>query len=68
MTEKTLARILPILEPLLVGWAAIGIVTGVISYFIVSYAVRSFQVARRVRLEARRSIRTAAPADGQLLP
>lgn len=70
MTEKTIAKILPILEPLLVGWATLGLVSAVISYFVVSYAVRSFQAARRTRLEARRLTRTVAPApaDGQLLP
>jgi uncharacterized protein (DUF2062 family) len=39
---------------MIVGWIILGTVSGLVSYFIVGYAVRAFQHARRERLHRRR--------------
>jgi uncharacterized protein (DUF2062 family) len=54
IAEKSMEKLLPILEPMIVGWAILGAVTWLASYFIVGYAVRAFQHARRERLHRRR--------------
>jgi uncharacterized protein (DUF2062 family) len=64
---ETLARhsidtILPIIKPMLIGWAVLGGSTAIISYFVVRAAVQAYQQARRARLEARRHNRLAEAA------
>jgi uncharacterized protein (DUF2062 family) len=54
VAEKSMAKLLPVIEPMIVGWIILGTVSGLVSYFIVGYAVRAFQHARRERLHARR--------------
>ncbi len=66
--EEKLHSVLPVLEPLLIGWLVLGLVSATVSYFIVGYAVRTFQHARRQRLEARRLDRAMISADGPLTP
>jgi hypothetical protein len=54
LAHHSFDAILPILKPMLIGWALLGSVSGLVSYFIVRAAVQAYQHARRERLEARR--------------
>ncbi|MBN8995808.1 MAG: DUF2062 domain-containing protein [Rhizobiales bacterium] len=63
IAEKSMAKILPVIEPLIVGWVIMGTITALASYFIVGYAVRAFQHARRERLHARRMERMSDMGD-----
>lgn len=48
------SEIMRVLHPMLVGALPLGVVSGVIAYFVVRAAVRAYQSARRDRLAARR--------------
>ena len=63
LAEKSFAAVWPILKPLFFGSIPLGIVSAVISYFIVRLAVQTYQEARRQRLAARR-IESAASMRG----
>jgi uncharacterized protein len=54
LAHHSLDAVLPIIKPMLIGWAVLGSLSGVLSYFIVRAAVQAYQHARRERLEARR--------------
>ena len=54
LAHKSFAAILPIIKPIFVGSLPLGLVTGVIAYFVVRAAVHAYQHALRERLEARR--------------
>ena len=62
LVHATWAEILPVLRPMLVGAVPLGIVSGVIAYFIVRAAVTAYQNARRRRLETRRMMGAGSPA------
>jgi uncharacterized protein (DUF2062 family) len=64
LAEKSFAAIWPILKPLFVGSVPLGLVSGVISYFVVRVAVQAYQEARRHRLAARRQVQAAASMGG----
>src|SRR5262249_35183820 len=57
LAHKPFAAVWPIVKPVLVGSLPLGLMTAVISYFIVRAAVQAYQHARRQRLEARRHSR-----------
>ncbi|HZP21702.1 MAG TPA: DUF2062 domain-containing protein [Bauldia sp.] len=50
-------------KPVLVGSIPLGFVSGLISYFLVRFAVTAYQEGRRTRL-AQRRLETAAPPSG----
>jgi hypothetical protein len=62
MLHRPLAEILPLIKPMLVGSAPLGLVLGSITYLIVYKAVSAYQEARRRRLEGRRNGGARAPA------
>ncbi len=53
----------PVLEPMLVGSIPPAVVTSVIAYFAIFYAVRGFQSRRRERLMERARLRLATPVQ-----
>lgn len=53
ITHKSLAEILPLVEPMLVGSIPLGIALGAVTYLVVHKAVSSYQEARRKRLGRR---------------
>jgi len=63
LAHHSIDTILPIIKPMLIGWALLGGVTALISYFVVRAAVQAYQNARRERLEARRLSRLGETAS-----
>jgi uncharacterized protein (DUF2062 family) len=61
ITHEPVGHILPIFKPMLVGSIPLGLVSGVVAYAIVWFAVRAYQIARRQRLATRRRNREAVP-------
>ncbi|MCA1240959.1 DUF2062 domain-containing protein [Stappia stellulata] len=64
--ERSLDTLLPLIKPMLVGAMPLGLVAGVVSYFLVFYSVRTYQRSRRVRLAARRGLASANPRKPDL--
>ncbi len=58
-------EILRVLRPMLIGALPLGLISGLIAYFIVRTAVRAYQSARRERLAARRQV-GVPPAASEL--
>ncbi|HMN86542.1 MAG TPA: DUF2062 domain-containing protein [Bauldia sp.] len=58
------SEILPVLEPMLVGALPLGVLSGVVTYAVVSLAVRGYRKARLARLAGRRDRRLAAADEG----
>ncbi|WP_291746794.1 DUF2062 domain-containing protein [Bauldia sp.] len=56
-------EIVSVLEPMLVGALPLGVISGLIAYFIVRAAVRAYQGARRERLAARRGLGAGSAAS-----
>ena len=54
LAHKSFDAIWPIVKPIFLGSLPLGLVTGLVSYFIVRAAVQAYQNSRRERLEARR--------------
>jgi len=54
MASQPWDAILPILPPLVVGGLPLGLGFGMVAYVVVLLTVKKYQLARRVRLEARR--------------
>ncbi len=62
MLHRSLAEIVPLIEPMLVGSVPIGLLFGGITYLVAYKAVSAYQEARRRRLEGRRNSGAGAPA------
>ncbi|AXS40245.1 DUF2062 domain-containing protein [Breoghania sp. L-A4] len=58
--EHSIDTIMPILKPMLLGSAILGIIAGAVLYAIVYGTVRTYQATRRARLAARRNARSLA--------
>jgi uncharacterized protein (DUF2062 family) len=54
LAHKSFDAIWPIVKPIFLGSLPLGLVTGLVSYFIVRATVQAYQHSRRERLEARR--------------
>jgi uncharacterized protein (DUF2062 family) len=54
LASKSLDAIVPLLQPMTVGGALLGIAFGLVSYALVWWGVRVYQRARRLRLATRR--------------
>jgi uncharacterized protein (DUF2062 family) len=57
LAHSSFAALWPIVKPIFLGSLPLGLVTGIVSYFIVRAAVQAYQNSRRERLEARRTSR-----------
>ena len=58
----------PVFKPMIVGSIPLGIIAGIIAYFIVLAATTGFQAMRRERLAAAVRRRTVTPADTKPAP
>jgi uncharacterized protein (DUF2062 family) len=64
LAAQSWAAIWPIVKPILFGSVPVGLVTGIVSYFIVRVAVSAYQQGRRHRL-AQRRLHATAPTGNQ---
>src|SRR4051794_2657705 len=63
LAHKSFDAIWPIVKPIFLGSVPLGLLSGLIAYFIVRTTVQAYQHARRERLEARRLSRPRAAAS-----
>lgn len=56
MLSQSLDTIWPVLKPMLIGAVPLGLITGVLSYFIILGSVSTYQKARRHRFRLKRKL------------
>jgi len=63
LLSQSFDKLWPVIVPMVVGGAVLGLVTGLIAYVITRYAVAAYQRARRNRFERTKALRAARRSD-----